>query len=92
MVHEYRNRLQFLRSMERLPYDVLEKFLKDEYVMLHPASIWNGIWADMFIATMHIHALWPWSRWDSWYYPETKCTEEVGTEAACIQSHNQKYQ
>jgi hypothetical protein len=43
--------LYYLRSMERLPNDVLERFLRGEHVMRHNAGIWNGIWSDMYIET-----------------------------------------
>jgi hypothetical protein len=41
--------LYYLKSMEQLPRDLLEKFLKGEHVMRHKPGIWNGIWSDMFI-------------------------------------------
>ena len=37
--------------MERLPPEVLESFLKGEFVMRHQAGYWNDIWSDMFIET-----------------------------------------
>ena len=43
--------LYYLRSMERLPRDLLDKFLKGEHVMRHQAGLWNGLWSDMFIET-----------------------------------------
>lgn len=43
--------LYYLRSMERLPEDVLERLLKGEHVMRHHPGIWNGMWSDMFIET-----------------------------------------
>ena len=35
--------------MERLPSEVLERFLKGEHVMKHQPGFWNSIWSDMFI-------------------------------------------
>ena len=41
--------LYYLRSMERLPRDLLDKFLKGEHVMRHQAELW--LWSDIFIKT-----------------------------------------
>ena len=41
----------YLRSMEKLPAEILEKFLKGEHVMHYRPGIWNGIWSDMYIET-----------------------------------------
>lgn len=49
--HYARYGLYYLRSMERLPVEILEKFLKGEHVMRHKPGIWNGIWSDMYIET-----------------------------------------
>ena len=49
--HYARYGLYYLRSMERLPTEILEKFLKGEHVMRHKQGIWNGIWSDMYIET-----------------------------------------
>ena len=43
--------LYYLRSMERLPENVLKRFLNGEHVMRHNPGVWNGIWSDMFIET-----------------------------------------
>ena len=43
--------LYYLRSMERLPGNVLKRFLSGEHVMRHNPGVWNGIWLDMFIET-----------------------------------------
>jgi len=43
--------LYYLRSMERLPDEVLARFLKGEHVMRHKPGLWNGIWSDMYIET-----------------------------------------
>lgn len=50
--HNYaRYGLYYLRSMERLHGNVLEKFIKGEHVMRHKKGLWNGIWSDMYIET-----------------------------------------
>ena len=41
--------LYYLRSMERLPEEVLKPFMKGEHVMKHRSGLWNAIWSDMFI-------------------------------------------
>ena len=43
--------LYYLRSMHRLPDEVLKKFLKGDHVMRHNLGLWNGLWSDMFIET-----------------------------------------
>ena len=43
--------LYYLRSMEALPANVLEHFLKGTHVMRHIPGLWNGLWSDMFIET-----------------------------------------
>lgn len=43
--------LYYLRSMERLPKEILSRFLKGEHVMQHRSGIWNAMWSDMFIKT-----------------------------------------
>lgn len=48
-VHYARYGLYYLRSMEALPANVLDLFMKGEHVMRHNPGIWNGIWSDMFI-------------------------------------------
>jgi len=47
--HYARYGLYYLRSMERLPGDILHRFLKGDHVMRHKPGLWNGIWSDMFI-------------------------------------------
>ena len=50
--HNYeRYGLYYLRSMQRLPSEILEKFLEGEHVMRHKPGIWNSIWSDMYIET-----------------------------------------
>ena len=50
--HNYaRYGLYYLRSMQRLPTEILEKFLKGEHVMRHKLGLWNSIWSDMYIET-----------------------------------------
>ena len=39
--------LYYLRSIERLPENVLKRFLNGEHVMRHNPGVWNGIWSDM---------------------------------------------
>ena len=41
----------YLRNIETLPCEVLEKFMKGEHVIRHQEGYWNGIWSDMFIET-----------------------------------------
>ena len=41
--------LTYLRSMERLPEDVLMHFMKGHHVMRHNPGIWIAIWSDMYI-------------------------------------------
>ena len=43
--------LYYLRSMEALPANVLEYFMKGAHVMRHRPGLWNGLWSDMFIET-----------------------------------------
>ena len=50
--HNYaRYGLYYLRSMEKLPTELLKNFMKGEHVMRHQKGFWNGIWSDMFIET-----------------------------------------
>ena len=44
----------YLRSMERLPDDVLMHFMKGHHVMRHKPGVWNAIWSDMFIESTHM--------------------------------------
>ena len=44
-----RSGLYYLRSMDRLPDNLLQKFLNGKHVMRHNPGIWNAIWSDMFI-------------------------------------------
>ena len=41
--------LYYLRSMERLPENVLKRFLNGEHVMRHNPGVWNGILSDIVI-------------------------------------------
>ena len=43
--------MYYLRSMESMPNECLDKFMKGEHVMHRIPSIWNGIWSDMYIET-----------------------------------------
>jgi hypothetical protein len=48
--HNYaRYGLYYLRSMERLPGEILHHFMKGHHVMRHQPGIWNAVWSDMFI-------------------------------------------
>ena len=44
----------YLRSMEKLPGDILHKFMKGEHVMRHQKGLWNGIWSDIMIETTYM--------------------------------------
>ena len=41
----------YLRSMDALPENVLQHFMKGAHVMRHISGLWNGLWSDMFIET-----------------------------------------
>ena len=43
--------LYYLRSLERLPKEVAERFLNGEHVMRHNPGLWNGILSDMYSET-----------------------------------------
>jgi hypothetical protein len=43
--------LYYLRTMERLPSEVLERFMRGEHTMRHKPGLWNEIWSDMWIET-----------------------------------------
>ena len=49
--------LDYLRSMECLPSEVLARFLKGENVMHHQTGLRNGMWSDMFIETTFMHSM-----------------------------------
>ena len=44
-----RHGLYYLRSMQRIPKEMLARFDKGEHVMWHRQGIFNGIWSDQFI-------------------------------------------
>ena len=46
--------LYYLRSMQRLHPNVLERFVQGEHVMHHQDGLWNGIWSDLFIETTYM--------------------------------------
>ena len=50
-VHYAQYGLFYLRSMEALPAQVLDRFMKGELVMRHIRGIWIGIWSNMYIET-----------------------------------------
>ena len=39
--------LCYINSMEKLPHETLESFMKGEHVTRHKSGIWNSIWSDM---------------------------------------------
>jgi len=41
--------LYYLRSMQRIPQELLDRFEKGEHVLRHKKGIFNGIWSDQFI-------------------------------------------
>jgi len=41
--------LYYYRSMQNLPAQVQDSFMRGEHVMRHNPGLWNGIWSDMFI-------------------------------------------
>ena len=54
--------LLYLRSMQKLHGEVLERFLKGEHVQRCTQGLWNGIWTDMFIETTYMR-YGPCARW-----------------------------
>ena len=46
--------LCYINSMEKLPKDTLESFLKGEHVMRHKRGAWNSIWSDTMIETTYM--------------------------------------
>ena len=43
-----------MRAMERIPDEVLKRFMKGEHVMRHKPGLLNGMWSDMFIETTYM--------------------------------------
>ena len=41
--------LYYLRTMHKLPGNILDTFMKGEHVMRHQDGLWNAIWSDMMI-------------------------------------------
>ncbi len=41
--------LYYIRSMERLHGDILDRLMMAEHVMRHKKGLWNGMWSDVFI-------------------------------------------
>ncbi len=41
------NYANYLRSMERLPENILKRFLNGEHVMMHNPGVLNAIWSDI---------------------------------------------
>ena len=50
-IHYARYGLIYLRSMQKLHGETLERFLKGEHVQRHRQGLWNEIWTDMSIET-----------------------------------------
>ena len=50
-IHYVRYGLIYLRSMQKLHGETLERFLMGEHVQRHRQGLWNEIWTDMFIET-----------------------------------------
>ena len=48
-IHYARYGLIYLRSMQKLHGETLERFLKGEHFQRHRQGLWNGIWTDKFI-------------------------------------------
>ena len=44
----------YINTMEKLPPEVLNQFMKGEHVMRHQEGIWNAIWSDMIIETSYM--------------------------------------
>ena len=53
-VNYVRYGLYYLKTMQRLPPDILSKFLDGQHVMRHKPGFWNGIWSDMWIETTYM--------------------------------------
>ena len=49
-----RDGIAYLSTMENLPRDLLESFLKGEHVVHLKAGWWNGIWTDMAIESSYM--------------------------------------
>ncbi len=54
-IHYTRYGLIYLRSMQKLNGETLERFLKGEHVQRYRQGLWNGIWTDISIETMFMH-------------------------------------
>ena len=46
--------LHCINSMEKLPNETLESFMKWEHVTCHKRRIWKSIWSNMMIETTYI--------------------------------------
>lgn len=44
----------YLKSMQRLPFALLKKFMEGQHVMRHQDGLWNGLWSDLFIETTYM--------------------------------------
>ena len=56
----------YLRNMEKLPQEVLPKFIKGEHVMRHQQGYWNSIWSDIYICRNNFRVLWKGPRRHCW--------------------------
>lgn len=43
--------LYYLRSVEALPHNILQKFMNGDHVTRHTPGTWNAMWTDMMIET-----------------------------------------
>ena len=43
-----------VNTMENLPLNILEAFMKGDHVGRHKEGIWNGLWSDMMIETTYM--------------------------------------
>ena len=46
--------LCYLRTMHKLPGNILDNFMKGKHVMSHQNGLWNCIWSDMMIETTYM--------------------------------------
>ena len=46
--------LCYLRTMHKLPGNILDAFMIGEHVMCHQDALWNGIWSNMMIETTYM--------------------------------------
>ena len=46
--------LHYTNSMEKLPNEIFQSFMKREHVVCHKRGIWNSIWSDMMIEATYM--------------------------------------